>query len=334
MISALNSPSASQSVYTDLAGLNSISQIGRENTPEGLRKVAEQFESIFINMMLKGMRQSNSSLFENNYLSSNEMQFHQENLDNQLSMHMAGAGGIGLADALYRQMAGQYNVADAAPTATVAELPPRRDFQVRRKATAAEVPGATSMGAASVQAQPGKAVSASVPSQKISSPQDFVRQLMPIARKIAKHLGLDPRMLLAQSALETGWGASIPSRQDGSNSHNLFGVKADGRWKGDRVSTTTLEFRAGVMQQEKASFRSYPSYEDSFSDYAQFLQTNPRYAQALQHTDDPHQFVRQLQEAGYATDPDYADKVSAVMNSPLMKTALEHDATSSRGEPR
>lgn len=304
MVSLVGSPN----VYTDLAGLQSIARVGRDNTPEGLRQVAKQFESLFINMMLKSMRESSSSLFDDNYLSSNEMKFHQENLDNQLSLHMASVGGIGLADTLYQQMLGRFGGEESsAPVATRSiDAPVRTATRVRVVRPAATEP----------------AMTVRIPA-RIDSPEEFVSQLLPHAELAAARLGVDPRVLLAQSALETGWGKSIPAHADGGDSHNLFGVKADARWSGEQVGVSTLEYRDGVVRQEKASFRSYQSYADSFSDYVDFLQTNPRYTEALRHAANPEAFARQLQRAGYATDPDYADKITSVMHSPAMEEAVQ-----------
>ncbi|MDP1929998.1 MAG: flagellar assembly peptidoglycan hydrolase FlgJ, partial [Gammaproteobacteria bacterium] len=330
-------------VYTDLAGLQSISRLGRENTPEGLRQVAQQFESMFINMMLKSMRDSNSSLFEDNYMRSNEMEFHQENLDNQLSLHMASVGGIGLADSLYRQMLTRFDDGASIVSSPVAgSLVEARQVPERSQVTAFVVPAlspaipvsdatniflalqpvaqeevvaapvATAM-AARVFAVPS---ASRVPiSGRIKSPEDFVVRLLPMAEEAAARLGVDPRVLLAQSALETGWGQAIPARNDGINSHNLFGVKADARWTGEKVSVSTLEHRDGVVMRERANFRAYQSYQESFTDYVDFLESNPRYAQALQHAGDADSFVLHLQKAGYATDPAYAKKIRQVMNS-------------------
>ena len=206
MVSRVENPN----VYTDLSGLQAISRTGRDNTPEGLRQVARQFESLFINMMLKAMRNSNSSLFEDNFLRSNEMEFHQENLDNQLSLNMSDAGGIGLADALYRQMLGRFNVSETEKSVTVAQrqIAPRRPV----------VPVAESLPVSDT---------ASMTYDAIHSPEDFVIRLLPFAEAAASRIGVDPRLLLAQSALETGWGSAVPAGSDGNSSHNLFGVKAD-----------------------------------------------------------------------------------------------------------
>jgi flagellar protein FlgJ len=133
-----------------------------------------------------------------------------------------------------------------------------------------------------------------------------------------RRIGVDPRYLVAQAALETGWGKSVMRAQDGSSSHNLFGIKASSNWKGDSARAITSEFRDGQMVKETAEFRSYASYKDSFHDLVTLLQSNNRYQDVVKSADNPEQFVRELQKAGYATDPNYATKISQIakqMNS-------------------
>lgn len=295
------------SVYTNVGGLNSITQLGRENSPEALREVAKQFESMFINIMLKGMRAGEEALFSENYLRSNETKFHQESFDNQISLDIANAGGIGLADTLHRQLMQRYEPAAASRGAFDGAL-----NDVRR------YPGSA------VRNEPGVPVNKSVPVNNITddtvfeSPDAFVETLLPIAKSIAHELGVDPRVMVAQSALETGWGQKMITGSDGKPSYNLFGIKAGDSWQGERVSVSTLEFRDGAMQRERADFRAYGSFEESFRDYVDLLRSQPRYAPALQHAANADAFGQHLQDAGYATDPQYADKISRVLRSPAL----------------
>ncbi len=313
MVSRVENPN----VYTDLSGLNAISQLGRENTPAALRQVAQQFESLFLNIMLKAMRDSTKSFGEGNFLNSNEMEFHQQNFDNQLSLHLSQSAGLGLADVLYEQMLGQFGLEAPAPEATTAasimgplETSPPRGSDPRKALIRLKMveTGGGGMRAAG--------------EQSIDSPQEFVRRLYPLAERAAERIGVDPRMLLAQSALETGWGRRMIARPDGVSTHNLFGIKADERWSGPRANVNTTEYEDGVVRLEKAAFRSYDSYEDSFNDYVDFLEGNPRYREALNNSHDAESFARHLQEAGYATDPVYARKLTRVMHSNTMQMGL------------
>jgi flagellar protein FlgJ len=150
------------------------------------------------------------------------------------------------------------------------------------------------------------------PKKAFSSADDFVNTMLPMAKEAAARIGVDPRYLVAQAALETGWGKSVMRAQDGSSSHNLFGIKAGSSWNGGSARAITSEFRNGAMVKETAQFRSYDSYKDSFHDLVTLLQSNNRYQEVVKSADNPEQFVRELQKAGYATDPNYASKISQI----------------------
>ena len=144
------------------------------------------------------------------------------------------------------------------------------------------------------------------------TPEGFVASVWPHAERAARELGVDPRALVAQAALETGWGKRHIKRDNGSSSHNLFGIKATGNWEGGEARAITSEFRDGQFVKETAAFRSYDSYQDSFHDLVSLLQNNSRYQDAVKAADKPEQFVQELQKAGYATDPNYASKISQI----------------------
>lgn len=298
------------SIYTDLSGLNAISQLGRKDSAEGLREVAKQFEAMFLNMMLKGMRAGEETLFGDNYLRSNETNFHQENFDNQLALHMSASGGVGLAETLHRQLMQRYEPAVVNESRTPAQqLAALRARPVAAREVVQFVPSEVML--APEQAAPAQ----------FESPEAFVEHLLPVAEKFAAELGVDPRVLLAQSALETGWGKKMIRGAEGQPSFNLFGIKANADWQGNRASVSTLEYRDGAMHREVASFRAYNSYEESFADYVRLMQNQPRYAQALEHAADSTAYSVQLQKAGYATDPDYAEKIQSVLRSPSLNQA-------------
>ena len=155
-----------------------------------------------------------------------------------------------------------------------------------------------------ISTQPGKSMFASA--------DDFISTMLPMAERAAKRIGVDPRYLVAQAALETGWGKKMIAQRDGSSSHNLFGIKTGSSWKGDSARATTTEFEKGREVKEVASFRAYNSFEQSFQDYVSFLQNNDRYQGALDSAARPEQFMKELQRAGYATDPHYARKVNQI----------------------
>jgi flagellar protein FlgJ len=170
------------------------------------------------------------------------------------------------------------------------------------------------------QLRPSQPVSTTDP--KSWSKSDFVQQLWPWAREAAEKLGLAPAAILAQAALETGWGRHIMPSGKGGSAYNLFGIKTGRRWKGGSVNIGTLEYEKGVAVRRKDRFRAYDSFRDSFNDYVDFLQSNPRYSKALASTSDSRQYFKELQKAGYATDPRYAQKLTTVLESKDMQKAL------------
>ncbi|WP_415882397.1 flagellar assembly peptidoglycan hydrolase FlgJ [Neptuniibacter sp. QD34_54] len=326
-------------LYSDLAELQKLKAHAKTNSDEGLRQAAQQFEQLFVNMLLKSMRDANAAFGEDNFMNSSQTKLYQSMFDNQIAMELSGSSkGIGLTDVLVRQLGGKVDsqsrpdikpldlesrqldqafdqAASIAASALLAkaegqENPPGITLTEEQKNTVKEVFEQQLNAAA-------KVVNEALP-DRFESPEQFVEKLMPLAEKVAGELGVDPRVLLAQAALETGWGKFMVRSPDGSNSNNLFNIKADRRWDGDSAQVSTLEYRDGVAQREKAFFRSYDSYEDSFRDYVSFLQNSPRYKMALESAGDPYDYVRQLQDAGYATDPEYANKIRNIFDGELL----------------
>jgi flagellar protein FlgJ len=158
--------------------------------------------------------------------------------------------------------------------------------------------------------------------QRWHKPAHFVSDLWPHAEKAANAIGISPQALIAQSALETGWGKHSMRLADGQQAFNLFGIKADSRWDGPTVTKPTLEFRAGVMQTEIAHFRVYESIPAALDDYVEFIKDSPRYQNALDHKGDDTHYLKQLQQGGYATDPQYANKIINIMQGQTLSASL------------
>lgn len=330
-----------------------------------IKKVAQEFESLFLNEMLKAMRSANEVFAEGNFLNSNESKTYQDMHDQQLSVTLSNhQNGIGLADVLVRQMSKMKEVSDrpnpfaqvdqpvpAAPSKPMAKLEGSRDdsslLNQRRLALPSKltdrllagiVPSADAAAeplaqndwipAKSYAAPADKALALNgadaITGRRIAQPplapgkaafgskEEFIAAMLPMAEKAADKIGVDPRYLVAQAALETGWGKSIIRQQDGSSSHNLFGIKTHNSWGGESARVLTTEYRGGKAVKEAASFRAYESFAHSFEDYVTFLQGNGRYEKALAAVDKPGQFAQELQKAGYATDPHYARKINQI----------------------
>jgi peptidoglycan hydrolase FlgJ len=271
--------STSSQVYGDFAGLEKLKSGVRGNDAKAIRQVAQQFESLFARMMIKSMR---DAIGKDPIFGSDQQQMYQGMFDNQLSLELTKGRGLGLSDMLIRQL--QH----------------------------AGASGATSVAGATGQPTP-RTTAAAVPTASAADQASFVRDVWPHAEEAGAQLGVNPVSLVAQAALETNWGRSLPHSAAGS-SNNLFGIKAESSWSGSAVSAGTQEFTAGggAAAATTASFRSYASAGDSFQDYVALLRSNPRFSGALNQGDDVAGFASALQRGGYATDPQYAHKVTAV----------------------
>jgi flagellar protein FlgJ len=292
------SAAASATVYNDLSGLARLRHAAQEQSPETVRKVAQQFEALFIQMMLKNLRNTG---VENALFGSDQEKLYRDMFDQQLSVDLSEKGALGLADLLVRQLSRPPGQEAAAPRAQPVATAASAATNVSDATAAASSHAAT--------APAGELVAAA---DEIRTPEDFIRVLAPYAESAARELGVPPRVLLAQAALETGWGRDVMRQADGSSSHNLFGIKADARWSGQRVAHETLEYEDGIAVKRRETFRAYDSYADSFADYADFLRASPRYGAALEAGADGTAFLRGLQQAGYATDPEYASKIGRI----------------------
>ncbi|WP_426700495.1 flagellar assembly peptidoglycan hydrolase FlgJ [Rhodanobacter sp. Col0626] len=297
--------------WTDLSGFSALRQSAQADSKAALPAVARQFESIFTQMMLKSMRDANygDPLFQ-----SQAGDAWQGLFDQQLSVSLSSQGhGLGIADMLIRQLGGK----DASPKAAADITDPATSDQAGTNAL--ENDWRQRLGSVADAARSiGQSVSRWIPDDA----QEFVSALAPFAAQAARKLGVSLRAVLSQAALETQWGKRMPTRDDGSSSNNLFGMKAGGSWDGERVNVPTLEFEDGVGVRRHAQFRAYGSAAESFADYARLLGGNSRYAEALGKGDDVLGFARGLVNGGYATDPTYASKVAAIANSPAMRQAL------------
>jgi len=322
-LSALNTPAAAErSVYTDFSGLNRLKALATEHNPAAIEQTARQFEALFTQMLLKSMRQAD---FGGGILDSQETKMYRGLFDQQLALTLSHQGsGLGIASMIERQLRAQSGVAatqvKAAPTIAAAAL--GRPF-----ATSSDTPGLASKGNAAAGFGTAlhildKVAHVAMASALPGNPIAFVRALVPYAEQAAARLGVSARALLAQAALETGWGAHIPSRADGQPSFNLFGIKTGAGWRGESVKVSTLEFVDGIPVRRQDQFRAYPSPAASFHDYAQLLLSSPGYRQTLNRGENIRGFAEALASSGYATDPHYADKLVKVAESPQMNAAL------------
>lgn len=295
-----------QRLALDVQGVDALRRTVRNSPEEGMRQVSRQFEAVFMQMVIKSMRDATPS---DGLFGSQQEKLYTSMLDQQFAQGLSGRG-VGLAEAMYAQLARTAAPAGAAPAAAGAEgaLPLPASPEVR------SVPADTSAPAATVAPiDSGTSAGAGASAASSSQADDFIARMRPAAEAASRASGVPARLILAQAALESGWGKREIRAADGSPSFNLFGIKADRRWQGRTVESATTEYVNGTAQPARASFRAYGSYEEAFTDYAKFLAGQPRYAQVLA-AGDATQAAQALQRAGYATDPAYAAKLVRVMN--------------------
>jgi flagellar protein FlgJ len=292
----------------DLQGFHALRKGAQDNDRQALEETAKHFESIFVKMMLKSMREAGDVLADKDSpFNSQQVKFYRDMHDQQLATNLAGNGSIGLAEIIVQQLDPQGS--NIIPASSLRNNGNLSDINAYSRAQVSQAQN-------SVLPSQGSGL-ASAPEKRpgFSSPEEFVSNLLPIAEQAAQKIGLDPKAMVAQAAVETGWGQYLIHSGDGQNSHNLFGVKASRGWQGDKNYIDTIEFENGTAQKTKAPFRAYSSFAESMNDYIDFLQSSPRYKQALQQTNDPQSYFTELQRSGYATDPAYAEKVMSVYNS-------------------
>lgn len=357
---------SNSSHFLDLGGLDSLRVQAQKDEKGTLKEAAKQFEGIFIQMLMKSMRDANAAFKSDSPMNSQTTDFYEQMRDQQMSVDLSNKGMLGLAELMVQQLdpdsspvspasvlrGGLESKIDTSMFVDKAQLAANSANSVinaneiaasHTAFTPVKAPVSHSELTASILAearvtanttqaplvakpelqridqvirgkvlpQAHKAVAPSV----FKNPEHFVSVLYPHAEKAAKALGTTPEVLIAQSALETGWGQKMVRRTDGTMSNNLFNIKADKRWEGHKTTVSTLEFEKGIAVKQKADFRMYDDMEQSFKDFVSFIAEGDRYQEARKVAAEPAKFINALQKAGYATDPQYARKVLQVMDS-------------------
>ena len=334
--------------------LRKLSTKDADSQKQALEAAARQFESIFNQMWVSSMREANESIAPDSPLRSRYSTMFEGMLDEQRTSTMKGAGGqSSLAALIVKQLSPEQH-SQAQEANRTLKMPDERlpvmhrfarwegnaDDKAEAGANIAklnklnQVNGTSTRNDASANSGVAAAErfvarldkmqrnftqpvgsAAATGSGPFSSPEEFVRQLLPAAKQVAKRIGLSPVALLAQAALETGWGRNMMSNGDGSAGKNLFGIKAGSRWQGGSTLANSLEYEGGQPVMRKSAFRSYSSFVQSMEDYVQLIGNNDRYSKAKAVAHDPDAYFDALQQAGYATDPHYANKLKQVIRS-------------------
>jgi flagellar protein FlgJ len=326
-------------VFNDINGLQGIRTLGKSDQDAALKEVAKQFESMFMGMMLKSMRDASDVFSEDSLFNSPESDFYRQMYDDQMSVSLTSGQGTGLAEVIHRQLMAQYGDGNSTDT----NVDQSRIFERRFTGISQAIERVEE----ELQALPKNSHDLSLPpvpsftesgdsitasgagtkGQGFATPAEFVAALYPLAEKVGADLGVDAKAIVAQAALETGWGKYTIQDTEGNPSHNLFGIKANGGWQGETVSVQTHEYRQGVRINENAEFRAYGSLEEGLTDYADFLRNSARYQNAINESVSGETYGHALQQSGYATDPNYGRKVERIYHGDTLNDALKSGLT-------
>ncbi|KTD00915.1 flagellar assembly peptidoglycan hydrolase FlgJ [Fluoribacter gormanii] len=282
---------------SDFNALNELKVQAQNNAKEALPEAAKQFEGIFLQSMLKSMRMGQHFLEESSPFRGKDRETFQDMLDAQYASTIANSKSIGLADMLARQM--EHNI-------------PTTEQPAKMTPAKSEPPPSPPATPANQKQQ----------NTSTTTIDDFVKSIWPQAKQAASLIGLDPKVLMAQAALETGWGKFVTRDIDGSSSNNLFNIKS-GTSELDSVNVKTTEYIADTPIKVNASFRKYSSTEHSFNDYISLIKDNERYQNALASTANPELYVQELHKAGYATDPKYGEKILSIYHGEELNQAIQ-----------
>ncbi|HMV19809.1 MAG TPA: flagellar assembly peptidoglycan hydrolase FlgJ [Rhodocyclaceae bacterium] len=286
---------------------------------QGLKEAARQFETMFLQMVMKSMRDATP---QDGLMDSDQTRFYTSMLDQQLAQNLASGKGLGFARLIEEQLGQYLRNSGEIPTRGLGNLPgmtPSTSFGRGDSQVGLPAGRASPMG--SPTAEVGVPATAASDGAAPTTAREFVNRVWPHAVEASRSTGIPPQFLVAHSALESGWGRSEPRRADGGNSFNLFGIKAGKNWNGPTLDAVTTEYVDGQAQRVTEKFRAYGSYAEAFQDYAALLRNSPRFG-AVIGSQDGTEFARRLQQAGYATDPAYAEKLARIIAGPTLRQAL------------
>ncbi|MGN6702269.1 MAG: flagellar assembly peptidoglycan hydrolase FlgJ [Burkholderiaceae bacterium] len=306
MINAANL-AADDRLATDVKGFDALRAAARQQSPEALKATAKQFEGLFMNMVMKSMRDATP---QDGVFDSQQSRMFTSMLDQQISQSMAERG-VGLADVLIRQLSTLPGVKDA-DGKTVQD-----DGLPEGVRALIDAPDKAIDPASTMARKAARAASGASSAHRPAHVQAFTQRLAGQAEEASRSTGIPAKFMLAQAALESGWGKHEIRGPGGATSHNLFAIKAGKDWNGKTVDAVTTEYVNGRPQTRIEKFRAYDSYADAFRDYGRLLRSNPRYDAVLANAQDATGFARGLQRAGYATDPHYAAKLTRIIQQSL-----------------
>jgi peptidoglycan hydrolase FlgJ len=309
-------------IYNDFQGLKTLKSQVKNQEGGAIDKVAKQFESIFLQMALKSMREANKPL-SGELFNSSQSGAYQDMFDKQITLFLSDKG-IGFGDMLKKQLSKGHMDKPSEPVTDLSEAQKKALQSSQITPNKIAEPIQSSLADKAFTLQTNKDNNPLKQGASIDNPRmNFVKAIWDQAKKAAQILGVHPAVLIAQAALETSWGNKIIKHADGHTSHNLFNIKAGSSWDKNKVHVKTLEYQDGLVSRQHAAFRSYPSFSESFEDYVNLLKNNSRYAEAVKNADNPRKFLESLQSGGYATDPHYAKKILNILDTDVFQASFQ-----------
>ncbi|MFT6919389.1 MAG: flagellar protein FlgJ [Cognaticolwellia sp.] len=313
--------------FLDVNGLNSIRQDAKSGDKAGkkdaLEQAAKQFEAIFMQMLMKSMRKAQEVLESDSPFNSESTKFYRDMHDQQMSLELSNNGALGLSELIVRQLGGDSeNFTPHNILRSDGNLDSRGSLRISEPALLSNI-STVNDSSAHQGSSKDRQTNGSIAAQAVSmmqsptfeQPKDFVSALTADAKRVQDKINVPFEVVIAQAALETGWGQKIIKTNSGESSNNLFNIKADSRWAGEKTHKETLEFENGAMVKKREPFRVYESIGQSVDDYLNLLTKSERYQGALENSANVEQFLHNLQSAGYATDPDYAKKIIGTLRT-------------------
>ena len=304
---SINQTNLSDQLAFDASKASKLQQGARQNSPEAIRASAKQFEALFMNMIMKSMRDATP---QDGMLDNSETKTYTAMMDQKISENLAKRG-VGLADVLFKQLSVKDAIPPAGPLGESTFDPLLKPLPIPLKNTFGVH---NALPAIPAMANPVDKVFPARPAHV----KAFQDKLGAHAEEASRATGIPAKFMLGQAALETGWGKKEIIAADGSSAHNLFGIKAGANWSGRVVEARTTEYVNGVPHSRLEKFRAYDSYADAFKDYGSLIKNNPRYQNVMANAHDATGFAEGLQRAGYATDPHYAAKLASIIKHSLL----------------
>ncbi len=312
--------------------INQLAELRRgavKNDAGTIKQVAEKFEALFVQQLFKNLRAETAD--SDSIMDNAQSKMYRSMYDQKVSETLAKKGMLGLSSLIEKQLnpsseSGSHKIK---PEQTFFPL---ESYWAHQQKKPIKLDSTTSSQPKNVATNlhTTAAPITSQPTQTIDSKTAFVKAIWPLAEQAGKQLGVDPKVLVAQSVLETGWGQHMMQQPDQPTSNNLFGIKSTRHWQGEKVAVSSLEFIDQIPQKKVSSFKVYQDFSQSFRDYVDLVTNSPRYQPALQQASSAENYIQSLQEGGYATDPNYSEKIISIMNSPRLNSILANQSSASQ----